>query len=122
MKLLIDTNVVLDLLLKREPFYNDAIEAMNLARHSNIQEYVSASAITDIYYIAYRQIKDKKLVGELIEKLLKIVSIARIFLKISLRGRKDRKMEEHAILSERLEDQLKAVEWAKMEQKRLLKE
>lgn len=42
--------------------------------------------------------------------------------KISLRGRKERKMEEHAILSERLEDQLKAVEWAKMEQKRLLKE
>lgn len=31
-------------------------------------------------------------------------------------------MEEHAILSERLEDQLKAVEWVKMEQKRLLKE
>ena len=31
-------------------------------------------------------------------------------------------MEDHAILSERLEDQLKAVEWAKMEQKRLLKE
>ncbi len=27
-------------------------------------------------------------------------------------------MEEHAILSERLEDQLKAVEWAKAEQKR----
>lgn len=31
-------------------------------------------------------------------------------------------MEEHAILSERLEEQLKAVEWAKAEQKRLLKE
>lgn len=31
-------------------------------------------------------------------------------------------MEEHAVLSERLEDQLKAVEWAKMEQKRLLRE
>ena len=30
-------------------------------------------------------------------------------------------MEEHAILSERLEDQLKAVEWAKSEQERLLK-
>lgn len=37
-------------------------------------------------------------------------------------GRKEKIMEEHAILSERLEDQLKAVEWAKMEQKRLLKE
>ena len=31
-------------------------------------------------------------------------------------------MEEHAILSERLEEQLKAVEWAKAEQKRILKE
>lgn len=31
-------------------------------------------------------------------------------------------MEEHAILSERLEDQLRAVDWAKAEQKRILKE
>lgn len=37
-------------------------------------------------------------------------------------GRKETTMEEHVILSERLEDQLKAVEWAKAEQKRLLKE
>lgn len=31
-------------------------------------------------------------------------------------------MMEHVILSERLEEQLKAVEWAKAEQKRLLEE
>lgn len=31
-------------------------------------------------------------------------------------------MKEHTILSERLEDQLKAIEWVKEEQKRLLKE
>lgn len=31
-------------------------------------------------------------------------------------------MEEHIILSERLKDQLKAVEWARAEQKILLKE
>lgn len=31
-------------------------------------------------------------------------------------------MEDRSILSERLEDQLKAVEWAKAEQKRILKE
>lgn len=36
--------------------------------------------------------------------------------------RKETVMEEHIILSERLEDQLKAVEWARAEQKRLLKE
>ena len=31
-------------------------------------------------------------------------------------------MEEHILLSERYEDQLKAVEWAKAEQARILKE
>lgn len=37
-------------------------------------------------------------------------------------GRKETDMEEHAILSECLEDQLKAVEWAKAEHKKILKE
>jgi len=31
-------------------------------------------------------------------------------------------MENHAVLSERLEEQIKAVEWARAEQNRLLKE
>lgn len=31
-------------------------------------------------------------------------------------------MEDHVILSERLEDQLKAVKWAEAEQKRILQE
>lgn len=37
-------------------------------------------------------------------------------------GRIEVIMENHAILSECLEDQLKAVEWTKAEQKRILKE
>lgn len=36
--------------------------------------------------------------------------------------RKEKVMAEYAILSERLEEQLKAVDWAKEEQKRILKE
>ncbi len=31
MKLLIDTNIVLDVLLQREPFCRDAVKVMNLA-------------------------------------------------------------------------------------------
>ena len=59
MKLLIDTNVVLDVLLRREPFCDAAAEVLSMAQRENIREYVSASAITDIYYIASRQIKDR---------------------------------------------------------------
>ena len=38
------------------------------------------------------------------------------------KGQKKNYIEEHILLSERYEDQLKAVEWAKAEQARILKE
>jgi hypothetical protein len=38
MKLLIDTNVVLDLILKREPFYQNAIDVLSLAKRDDVQE------------------------------------------------------------------------------------
>ena len=75
---MIDTNIVLDVLLKREPFYQAAVKVMNLAQYGDIHEYVSASAVTDIYYIAYKQIKDRKLVLDLIKRLLMVVSIAAV--------------------------------------------
>lgn len=76
MKLLIDTNVVLDVLLNREPFCNEAAKVLNLSDRAEVKEYISASAITDIYYIAYRQLRDKTIVRNMIKTLLSIVSIA----------------------------------------------
>ena len=78
MKLLIDTNVVLDVLLRREPFFRTAAEVLNLAQRDDVREYVSASAITDIYYIANKQLKDRAAVRDLLERLLKIVSVAAV--------------------------------------------
>lgn len=59
MRILIDTNVILDVLLKRSSFYETAIEVLKLSARDDIQEFVSASAITDIYYIAYKNLRDK---------------------------------------------------------------
>ena len=78
MKLLIDTNVVLDVLLRREPFSETAAEVLNLTQRDDVREYVSASAITDIYYIANKQLKDRAAVRDLLERLLKIVSVAAV--------------------------------------------
>ena len=78
MKLLIDTNVVLDVLLRREPFSKTAAEVLNLTQRDDVREYVSASAITDIYYIANKQLKDRAAVRNLLERLLKIVSVAAV--------------------------------------------
>lgn len=78
MKLLIDTNVVLDVLLRREPFSTAAAEVLNLTQRNDVREYVSASAITDIYYIANRQMKDRAAARELLKQLLKVVSVAAV--------------------------------------------
>ena len=78
MKLLIDTNVVLDVLLRREPFFRTAAEVLNLTQRDDVREYVSASAITDIYYIANKQMKDRDAVRDLLKRLLMIVSVAAV--------------------------------------------
>ncbi|MEZ3462135.1 MAG: PIN domain-containing protein [Lachnospiraceae bacterium] len=78
MKYLIDTNVILDVLLKREPFYKSCASVLTLARRKEIELYVSASAITDIYYIANQALRDRAEVKSLIVKLIKVVSVAGI--------------------------------------------
>lgn len=52
MKVLLDTNVVLDVLLEREPFLADSKAVWQACDDGRIQGYVLASAVTDIYYIA----------------------------------------------------------------------
>ena len=78
MKLLINTNVVLDVLLRREPFFRTAAEVLSLTQRDEVREYVSASAITDIYYIANKQMKDRDAVRDLLKRLLMIVSVAAV--------------------------------------------
>ena len=78
MKILIDTNIVLDVMLKREPFYKPSLEILRLAKKDDVEEYVSASAITDIYYLAYRQLRDKEMVKKLMKELLTVVSVASV--------------------------------------------
>lgn len=78
MKILVDTNIVLDVMLKREPFYRLSLEILGLSKKEGVEEYVSASAITDIYYLAYRQLRDKVVVKKLMKELLTVVSVASV--------------------------------------------
>jgi predicted nucleic acid-binding protein len=58
MKILIDTNIASDVLLQRQPFYSDAIKIFALSK-GGIELFISASAITDIYYITSREKKSR---------------------------------------------------------------
>ena len=77
MKILIDANVALDILLQRQPFYVTGIQILGLSR-SGIELYISASTITDLYYIIRRELKSKEMSIQLIKNLIINVDIAAV--------------------------------------------
>jgi predicted nucleic acid-binding protein len=78
MNVLIDTNVVLDVLLRRQPHCEEAMRIMVLSEKKRINGYVSASAITDIYYITGKTLGSKNKALELLKRLLSTIHIANV--------------------------------------------
>ena len=78
MKLLIDTNVILDILLSRGPHCKSSAKVVVLSEKGYIDCYVSASAVTDIYYIAQKEIKNKESLINLLTKLFDTFRIAAV--------------------------------------------
>ena len=56
MQIMLDTNVVLDVLLNRPAFVQNSAAILRVASEE-IQEFITASAITDIYYIARKELR-----------------------------------------------------------------
>jgi predicted nucleic acid-binding protein len=56
MKVLIDTNVVLDFALSRHPFYEEAKTIFHIIGSEKIHGYISASAVTDIFYLTRKSL------------------------------------------------------------------
>jgi predicted nucleic acid-binding protein len=77
MKILIDTNVALDVLLKRQPFLASGVQVLGLSK-LGIGLFLSASTITDIYYIITRTLKSKKVAMALLKNLLATVDVASV--------------------------------------------
>jgi len=71
MTILIDSNVVLDILLNRQPWYTNAALIFSLSRRNIIKSYVSASAITDIFYVARKEL-GKSAAREAIKRLVRV--------------------------------------------------
>ena len=84
-RLFLDTNVVLDLLGEREPFYNSAARITTLADKGEIDLVVSALTYATVYYLLSRY-EDKELVKEKIRKLKVIAETSDLTDKIVDKG------------------------------------
>ena len=75
MRLMIDTNIILDVLLRRDPFFTDSREVLKLCEERRIQGFISASAITDIFYITREALGSVEDTYRVINAVLNIVRI-----------------------------------------------
>lgn len=51
MKVLIDTNIIVDVALDRDPFFTDSEQVIRFVEQQEIEAYISASTFSDLYYI-----------------------------------------------------------------------
>ena len=59
MKVLFDTNVLIDVLAKREPFFTDSAQIWTLAERGILRGFVSVISFNNIYYIV-RNLRNHK--------------------------------------------------------------
>jgi predicted nucleic acid-binding protein len=78
MKIMCDTNIFLDVLLEREPFVEDSAKVLSLCEEHKIDGFVSASCITDIFYIVRKYTHSNELAYHALGKILEIVKICSV--------------------------------------------
>ncbi len=74
MKVLFDTNILLDIVEKREPHFYNSYQVFMKSTRLEIEALVGASSITDIYYVIKKNCKDSDKALGLINDLIKIVN------------------------------------------------
>lgn len=77
MKVLFDTNVVLDLILDRAPFANDAAKLFADVEHGKILGLLGATTVTTIHYLVTKSLGPTKSV-RVVEDLLHLFDIAHV--------------------------------------------
>lgn len=80
MKVLLDTNVMLDVWLAREPFWRDSALLLGKVEKKEIEGFIAPTTITTLHYLG------KKVLGEdrarqLLERLLEICGVGSISAK-----------------------------------------
>ena len=77
MKILIDTSIVIDYALIRQPFYDDADIIFSFIEQKKLEGYISATTFTDIFYILKKP-RGKEWTFNFLQQLLTICKIATV--------------------------------------------
>ena len=78
LNLLIDSNIVLDMFLERAPFFSMIVRAISLSKSYNVNHFISASSVTDIYYLTNKNLKNHQIVREMFQILFEFVKVVNV--------------------------------------------
>lgn len=90
MRVLIDTNIVLDFLLQREPFFQDAELLFQAIDEGEVIGYITATTLTDIFYISRRHTRSLEQARQAVSETLTAMAICpvdRAVLELALDSR-----------------------------------
>lgn len=75
--LLVDLNIVIDVLQKRDPFYEDSARILDLAIQGDVIGYLAAHSVTTLFYIL-RHVHNQATVQTIITQLLAVLKVASV--------------------------------------------
>ena len=75
MKVLIDTNVIVDALTSREPWKESAEKIFLMAANRIMDVYITASSATDLYYLVRKYLHNTEQAKQVMGKLYSLVGI-----------------------------------------------
>lgn len=76
MVLLFDTNIILDFILKREPFYEASTKVINLCVEKNdVYGFIAFHSISNIFYILKPLLPDANLRKEVIAEITRFLTV-----------------------------------------------
>jgi len=76
-KILFDTNIILDIFLARQPFIKNAAELFAKVEQGELVGILGATTITTLYYLISKQL-GKKQTKQVIEKLINLFNIGSV--------------------------------------------
>ena len=78
MRILVDTNVIIDVLTSREPWRESAEKIFLMAANHTVDMYITASVATDIYYLIRKHLHNTETAKQVMEKLYSLVGILEV--------------------------------------------
>lgn len=73
-RVLLDTNIILDIALQRMPFFKHAAKIFDLIDLGEVQAHITASTVTDIYYISKKEIGHEMAIS-FVSGLIQVVEV-----------------------------------------------